>query len=179
MKIRATAGNDDIARVFIAETDGGKLLEFVESVQPPVPREEKWVLIVSTLYGCPGGCGFCDAGTHYEGRVPAHVMMEQIDYLIRRRYPDGSVPASNFKVQFARMGDPAFNEEVLDVLELLPAFYDAPGLVPCISSIAPRGSEDFFESLLNIRERLYPDRFQLQFSIHTTDPAKRDWLMPA
>ncbi|MBU8920620.1 MAG: radical SAM protein [Bacteroidales bacterium] len=178
MRVKASAGNDDIARVFIAETDDGKMLEFVESVQPPIPREKKWVLIISTLYGCPGGCRFCDAGTHYEGKVPASVMMEQIDHLVRRRYPDGRVPAEKFKVQLARMGEPAFNDEVLDVLEQLPSAYDAPGLIPAISTIAPEGREAFFERLLKIRDRLYPERFQLQFSIHTTDLEKRDWLVP-
>ena len=178
MRVKASAGNDDIARVFIAETEGGKMLEFVESVQPPLPREEKWVLIISTLYGCPGGCRFCDAGTHFEGKIPASVMMGQIDHLVRRRYPDGRVPAEKFKVQFARMGEPAFNDEVLDVLELLPSVYDAPGLIPAISTIAPEGREGFFERLLEIRNSHYPDNFQLQFSIHTTDVEKRDWLIP-
>ncbi len=51
MKITAKAGKEDIATVFIAEMDNGKLVEFVESVQPPIPREKKWVLIVSILYG--------------------------------------------------------------------------------------------------------------------------------
>ena len=69
MKITAKAGKEDIATVFIAEMDNGKLIEFVESVQPPIPREKKWVLIVSILYGCPIGCRFCDAGEYYMGKL--------------------------------------------------------------------------------------------------------------
>ena len=66
MKILAKTGTEDVAIVYIAEMDNGRLVEFVESVQPPIPREKKWVLIVSTLYGCPVGCRFCDAGEYYE-----------------------------------------------------------------------------------------------------------------
>ena len=56
MRVVRTTGDDDLARVFVAELADGAHVEFVESVQPPVPREEKWVLIVSTLKGCPVGC---------------------------------------------------------------------------------------------------------------------------
>jgi 23S rRNA (adenine2503-C2)-methyltransferase len=88
------------------------------------------------------------------------------------------VPAEKFKVQLARMGEPALNAAVLEVLRILPSRYDAPGLMPALSTIAPAGREDFFEKLLDINHDLYNGRFQLQFSLHTTDPEKRDWLLP-
>jgi len=96
-----------------------------------------------------------------------------------QRYPDLSVPAAKFKVQFARMGDPAFNPNVLDVLQELPRRYDAPGLMPCISTVAPQNCQGFFSRLLKIKRELYDKGdFQLQFSCHTTDPNKRDGLIP-
>ena len=178
MKVLAKAGNEEVATVYVAEMENGRLIEFVESVQPPIPREKKWVLIVSSLYGCPVGCRFCDAGGSYQGKLSEDEIMSQIDYLIRRRFPDGSVPVGKFKIQFARMGDPALNPAVLDVLEELPHRYDAPGLMPTLSTVAPAKSEPFFERLAEIKSELYRDRFQLQFSIHTTDKRKRDWLIP-
>jgi len=278
MKIVARTGSDDIAMVYVAETDNGRQVEFVESVQPPIPREKKWVLIISTLHGCPVGCRFCDAGNLYRGKLTKEEMLEQIDYLVRNRFPvrkdpngmgpggnnrnerkngnggnggndrnewrngnggndgndrnewkkgsgnggnnrnewkngnggndgndrnewrngsgnggngitDGNgrndeagaklqVPVEKFKIQFARMGEPAFNENVLDVLSELSGLYEAPGLMPSISTIAPRGTDAFFERLLEIKNRHYNGRFQLQFSIHTTDGRLRDWLMP-
>jgi len=69
MKILASTGREDVAMVYMAEIEQGKLVEFVESVQPPLPREKKWVLIVSTLFGCPVKCLMCDAGSHYEGKL--------------------------------------------------------------------------------------------------------------
>ena len=178
MKIKARAGTDDVAMVYIAEMDNGKLVEFVESVQPPLPREKKWVLIVSSLYGCPVGCRFCDAGEYYSGKLSKDDILAQIDYMVDQRFPDRKVPVDKFKIQFARMGEPAFNPSVIDALEELPVRYDAPGLLPTLSTIAPNSSARFFDWLLVVKKELYNDRFQLQFSIHSTDESLRDWLIP-
>ncbi len=179
MKVLATIGREDIAVVYIADTGAGRRVEFVESVQPPVPRDEKWVLIVSTLYGCPVRCRFCDAGSHYRGKLSARDMIAQVDCMVLRRYPDRRVPAGKFKVQFARMGEPAFNENVIDAMAELPKRFDAPGLMPAVSTIAPAGCGRFFDRLLDIKRNLFGGHFQLQFSIHTTDPDLRHWLVPA
>jgi 23S rRNA (adenine2503-C2)-methyltransferase len=80
------------------------------------------------------------------------------------------------------MGEPALNPAVIDALRTLPGAFDAPGLHVSLSTIAPTGgaTEDFFEKLIGVKDEFYPGgRFQLQFSIHTTDEAKRDELIPA
>jgi len=178
MKIVASAGNPDIAMVYVADFNGG-LVECVEAIQPPRTREEKWVLMISTLFGCPISCQMCDAGGHYRGKLTESEMYAQIDYLINQRYPDGFVPSKQLKIQFARMGEPALNPEVLDLLETLPGKLNAPGLLPSVSSIAPHGTDDFFERMTDIKNRVYPDgKFQFQFSIHTTDQQLRDELIP-
>jgi 23S rRNA (adenine2503-C2)-methyltransferase len=179
MKVIASTGREDIAMVYIAELEQGKLVEFVEAVQPPIPRDKKWVLLVSTMYGCPVGCAMCDAGGFYHGKVSKEDIFAQIDYMVRKHYPDGIIPSQQFKIQFARMGEPSFNLEVLDVLEELPQRYDVPGFMPSISSIAPNGTETFFERLLEIKKRKYSGgNFQFQFSIHTTDEEVRDQIIP-
>jgi 23S rRNA (adenine2503-C2)-methyltransferase len=77
------------------------------------------------------------------------------------------------------MGEPAFNLAVLDALEQLSSRYDAPGLMPSISTIAPHSTDAFFDGLIDVKNRLYPNgRFQFQFSIHTTDIALRDRMIP-
>ncbi|MFA4875115.1 MAG: radical SAM protein, partial [bacterium] len=84
-----------------------------------------------------------------------------------------------FKVQFARMGEPALNSAVLDVLRALPGRFDAPGLIPCIATVAPRSAVEWFEGLMRVRREVYGGRpFQLQLSINSTDDAERDRLMP-
>jgi 23S rRNA (adenine2503-C2)-methyltransferase len=179
MKIIASTGREDVAVVYIGELENEKLVEFVESIQPPIPREEKWVLLVSTMFGCPVGCKMCDAGGFYQGKPTKDEILDQIDFLVRKRYPDGCIPARQFKIQFARMGEPSLNAAVLDVLAELPRRYNAPGLMPSISTIAPAGTQAFFERLERIKREQYSGgNFQFQFSLHTTDPVLRDEIIP-
>ena len=81
MQILNATGREDIATVHIADMGGGKLVEFVESTQPPLTRDEKWVLIVSVLFGCPVKCLMCDAGDTFKGKLSKEQMFDQIDYL--------------------------------------------------------------------------------------------------
>lgn len=179
MKVIASTGREDVAMVYVIEFGDDRLVECVESVQPPIPRTDKWVLLVSTMFGCPIGCSMCDAGGHYQGKPTKDEIFSQIDFLVKKRYPDGRIPAKQFKIQFARMGEPSLNLSVLDVLEELPLRYEAPGLMPSLSSVAPQGSNEFFESLLEIKKRHYVNgHFQFQFSLHTTDQKLRDQIIP-
>ncbi|KPJ72257.1 radical SAM protein [candidate division TA06 bacterium DG_78] len=179
MRIINSFGKDELAKVYIAEFDDGSIVEFVESLQPPIPRQDKWVLIISTSFGCPVRCIICDAGGSYRGKLSVTQMLEQVDFLVSNRYPDQKIPAKKFKIQFARMGEPSFNEHVIEVLRKLPFRYEAPGLLPCISTIAPSGTDDFFDELVTIKKDIYcQGKFQLQFSVHSTDEKIRDTLMP-
>jgi 23S rRNA (adenine2503-C2)-methyltransferase len=98
--------------------------------------------------------------------------------MIREFYPDLNVPCEKFKIQFARMGEPSFNPNVLDLLENLPGLYNIPGFIPSLSTIAPRGTNSFFNRLLEIKKEKYPLSFQLQFSLHSTDKSQRTLFMP-
>ena len=180
LKLIGEMGRDDLATVFILENSRGKRLECVESLQPPLPRSEKWVLIISTLFGCPIGCRICDAGSTYSGKIPYDELLGQVDFLIGRRFPERTVGVKKFKIQFARMGEPLLNPAVFDLLESLPRLYEAPGLMPSFSTIAPRGCLRGLSRLKEIKDAWYGSgRFQLQFSIHSTDPAQRDEIIPA
>ena len=179
MKIIASTGKEEVAIVYIAEFGEGKKIELVESLQPPIPREEKWVLLVSSMFGCPVECIMCDAGGCYQGKLTRDELFAQIDYLVYKRFPDGRIPSRNFKIQFARMGEPSLNPAVLDVLAELPQRYHAPGLMPSISTVAPWGTNAFFRRLLTIKKEMYPGgKFQFQFSLHTTDAALRNRIIP-
>ena len=177
MEILGKYGKDDLAILYVAKIDG-KVVEFVESVQPPVPREEKWVLIISTLYGCPMQCLMCDAGEYYQGKVSKEAMLAQIEHMVLPRFPSKSIPIPKLKIQFARMGEPSLNSDVLKFLRELPITYKVPGLIPVISTVAPKGTEAFFEELFEIKNSLYANgHFQLQFSIHSTDIVeRRKWI---
>lgn len=179
MKVIASTGREDVAMVYVVDMGENRLIECVESIQPPIPREDKWVLLVSTMFGCPIGCSMCDAGGHYQGKPTKDQILAQIDFLVRKHYPDGIIPAKQFKIQFARMGEPTLNPQVLNVLDELPELYKAPGLMPSISTVAPKGCDDFLERLMEIKFNRYSNGyFQFQFSIHTTDEDLRDQIIP-
>lgn len=179
MKVIASTGREDVAMVYVVDMGENRLIECVESIQPPIPREDKWVLLVSTMFGCPIGCSMCDAGGHYQGKPTKEQILAQIDFLVRKHYPDGIIPAKQFKIQFARMGEPTLNPQVLNVLDELPELYKAPGLMPSISTVAPKGCDDFLERLMEIKFNRYSNGyFQFQFSIHTTDEDLRDQIIP-
>jgi 23S rRNA (adenine2503-C2)-methyltransferase len=181
MKILDVYGKEDLAKVYIASMreNDRYLVEFVESTQPPIPRDKKWVLIVSSLFGCPVGCKMCDAGGNFSGKLKTDEILQQIDFLVKKRYPEGIISIPKFKIQFARMGEPSMNPNVLKALSKLPEIYHAPGLLPSLSTVAPKSSKEFFEKLIQVKNQHYSNgRFQLQFSIHSTDPKKRDELIP-
>ncbi|MBN2400335.1 MAG: radical SAM protein [Candidatus Aminicenantes bacterium] len=179
MNVVASTGKDDLAMVYIARNSAGRYIEFVESLQAPLPREKKWVLIVSCLFGCPYCCRFCDAGGSYHGPLSRQEIEFQIDHLVAKRYPGGFIPSEKFKIQFARMGEPALNEAVLDVIAALPERLHAPGLILSLSTIAPTGCENFFERLLEIKEDFHAGSFQFQFSLHSSDEVKRREIIQA
>jgi 23S rRNA (adenine2503-C2)-methyltransferase len=179
MRLISSSGNPDLAMVHVAEDDIGRRIEFVDSIQPPRSREEKWVVIVSTMYGCPVGCQICDAGGGYKGKVDAEDMLWQVREAVAQRFGDGGPRTDMLKVQFARMGDPALNEGVLDALVGLRSAYPDDHVVASVSTVGPTAARGFLERLKKVKEEHYSEgAFQLQFSIHSTDMEVRLRLCP-
>jgi len=180
VEVMHSSGRGDLAMVHVARFRGDDryLAEFVSSLSGSRSPQEKWVAILSSQYGCPVGCPFCDAGDHFHGNLTKDELLAQLDHLVDARYPGRRVPTRKFKVQFARMGEPAFNPAVVDAIREMRTRYDAPGLMPCVSTVAPEKSGKFFDRLLSVKRELYDTSFQLQFSLHTTDTALREKLVP-
>ncbi|MBM3153340.1 MAG: radical SAM protein, partial [Chloroflexi bacterium] len=86
MNVFAIAGDAEVATVYMADMGRGRLIEFVEALQPPYSRDERWIMMVSTLFGCPVKCQICDAGGQYQGKPDAEEILAQIDYMVRRWY---------------------------------------------------------------------------------------------
>ena len=104
MKVFAMTSNPDLATVYMADMGDERMIEFVEACQPPYGRDEHWILMVSTLFGCPVKCQMCDAGGHYRGKPTAEEILKQIDYMVDEVFPGRRIPSRKFKIQFARMG---------------------------------------------------------------------------
>ena len=180
LKLLATRGEEDLALVHLLQWGGDarRQVETVDSIDPRYPRRKKSCIIVSTQLGCAVGCLMCDASSAFHGNLAASEILDQVRFVLARR--PGLVHTAKLKVHFARMGEPAHNAKaVLEALEKLPAVLPAPGLMPCLATVAPAGSASFFGELGGIKDRLYGEgRFQLQFSLNSTDPEVRRKLMP-
>jgi 23S rRNA (adenine2503-C2)-methyltransferase len=180
IELLTAAGMEGVAHVLVGRVDGrdDRLIELVDGLDTRLPRERKWIVNVSTQYGCPVGCPFCDAGFRFRGNVPAEVMIEQIEQVLARHPAALRRTCGKLKVHFARMGEPALNPDVLAVLDQLPEQIPNPDLWACVPTTAPRGGERWFEGLLEVKRRRFPGRFQLQFSLNTTSADVRRVLTP-
>jgi len=180
MRLLSSTGDPELAMVHVAEDNEGRRFEFVDSVQPPRPRSEKWVVIVSTMFGCPVGCRMCDAGGRPGGPIDAEGILWQVDAAVRQRFPSGRPETGMLKVQFARMGDPSLNPAVIEALDALPGRYPGTSVVASVSTVGLVGSRRFLRGLREVKDRRYGQgRFQLQFSVHSTNPVARRELIPA
>lgn len=178
MKVISKTGDPRFAEVYVARVRNNPeaLIEFVDAADPRYLKSEKWVIIVSTQIGCPIGCLMCDSGTYFLDNLTKDEIFAQIEHVF------ASCDIHNhpkLKIQFARMGEPSLNPAVLDVLEELPTRYPIKGLMPCVATTAPVVANGWFERLSEIKTKYYSGgRFQLQFSINSTDEAERDRIMP-
>ncbi len=176
-RILLKSGRPDLAEVYLAHMRGDRkyLVEFVDACAVAGgDRREKWVIIISTQFGCPAGCLMCDAGGGYLGDLTADEMLWEIRTVVEAHPELDPRACRKFKVQFARMGEPSLNDAVLDVIRRLGKEY--PNCIPCVATLAVAGREAWFKELLDLREGFRD--LQLQFSMNTTDTALRDELMP-
>lgn len=178
LEILKVVGRPDLAEVLVGRFSDGRCVEFVDAVDPNLPKSGKWVINLSTQFGCPVRCPFCDAGGGYRGDVSAAQLMAQVRAVLDRNPPGLKHTCRKLKVHFSRMGEPALNDAVIYALERLRADLPQTGLWACVATVAPRGRDEWFERLARLKERYFPGRFQLQFSLNSTDPETRRNLAP-
>lgn len=184
MKILERRDVPGLAGLYLAELpgEGMRLIEFVDTVEPGVRKEDKWVLMISTQFGCAVGCRMCDAGAMgFHGNLTAGEMLGQVRKVLSDNPALDPRAHPKLKIHFARMGEPALNPAVLEALRLLPSELPFPGLLPSLSTVAPKTpeAEAFLERLIEIKNAHYPGgRFQLQFSVHATEAGLRRKIVP-
>ena len=176
-EVMSVHGDLEVAEVAVLRFGSDRLAEVVDGLAPPLARRDKWVINVSTQFGCPVGCPFCDAAGPWRGNATAGEMLAQVAWALDR-HPGVAPGCRRLKVHFARMGEPSLNDDVPAAIEALPGLAASPGLWACVATVAPRGRERWFEALRDAKERRFQGRFQLQFSVQSTDPAARARLVP-
>lgn len=142
---------------------------------------EKWVITISSQYGCSMNCTFCDVPKVGPGlNATYHDMLDQILEGLKL-HPEIS-GTKRLNIHFARMGEPTFNGNVLDVAACLRRniydFWKGSGAVhPVVSTMLPNNNKKLLRFLdvwcTDIKNKLYEGDAGLQFSINSTSDEQR------
>jgi 23S rRNA (adenine2503-C2)-methyltransferase len=141
---------------------------------PLLPLTEKWVVTLSTQYGCSMGCKFCDVPEVGKGvNASFHDMMGQIAICLSR--PGKPAYSDRLNVHFARMGEPTFNKDVLNVAVALSQ-WKRYNVHPVVSTMMPNNCmylSRFIRDWMHIKNDIYNGNAGLQLSINSTDSNER------
>lgn len=149
-----------------------------------MPLNKKWVITISTQYGCSMNCKFCDVPKVGKGvNATSKDMLNQI-FLGLNLHPEIK-GTERLNIHFARMGEPTFNENVLDITACLRRYiYDFWGnskaVHPVVSTMMPKNNRNlgrFLDIWCNdIKNKLYDGDAGLQFSINSTNDEQREYM---
>lgn len=149
-----------------------------------MPLSEKWVITISTQYGCCMKCTFCDVpNVAWRGNATFDDLKAQL-YNAIKLFPDVRY-TERLNLHFARMGEPVFNEAVLEFSEWMirnkPQIARDTGLRievlhPVLTTSLPRKFKHLEERILRwcrIKNEDYNGQAGLQFSINSTSDEQR------
>lgn len=152
---------------------------------PCMPLSEKWVITVSTQYGCVMKCNFCDVPkVVWKGNVTFQDLQDQFYSAISAFPYIGYTERLN--LHFARMGEPIFNDAVFDFARWLYVkkkhIQDETGLRievihPVLTTSLPKEYKKLGQKInewCSIKNILYNGQAGLQFSINSTSPTQRE-----
>lgn len=144
-----------------------------------MPLEKKWVITISTQYGCSMGCNFCDVPRVGPGKNATE------DDLIRqvltgiKLHPEVKT-TKRLNIHFARMGEPTWNPNVLDATKWLKTHIDPEYKIhPVVSTMMPIHNEwlkTFIHTWMRIKNRLLYGEAGLQLSINSTNESERSLM---
>lgn len=154
--------------------------------RPCMPLSEKWVMTLSTQYGCIMDCNFCSVPkVKWAGNASFQDLLGQF-ILARELFPSVKY-TERLNLHFARMGEPIFNEAVFLFAEYvynnkktLQSELDLRIEVfhPVLTTSLPKDFHLLEERILrwccDIKNYLYNGQAGLQFSINSTDETQRE-----
>ena len=150
-----------------------------------MPLEDKWVITISTQYGCSMGCRFCDVPK--VGKGINATFNDLVQQVLTGIHLHPEVKSSNhLNIHFARMGEPSWNPNVLDAAKWFKTHLyrnDDGGIQynihPVVSTMMPRKNEwlkTFIHTWMRIKNRVYEGNAGLQLSINSTNEKEREHM---
>ena len=147
--------------------------------QQLMPLTEKWVITISTQYGCRQHCKFCDAPRVGNGRNATLGDLQGQLLAGIQLHPEVTT-TKRLNVHLARMGEPTWNPNVLDFAKWMKEHIDPEFTVhPVLSTMMPSGNEWLKTSIhtwMRIKNRVYGGNAGLQLSINSTDDDERAYM---
>lgn len=144
---------------------------------PLIPLERKWVLTISTQYGCSMGCTFCDVPKVGPG-INATLSDLQKQVISGLQLHPEVEWSNRLNIHYARMGEPTFNPAVLDHAKWMKDHIDPEySTHPVLTTMMPKGNEwlkTFIHTWVRIKNRVYRGNAGLQISINSTDESVRE-----
>lgn len=141
-----------------------------------LPLSEKWVITISTQYGCSMGCTFCDVPKVGPGRNTTLTDLTDQILVALQMHPEVRT-TKRLNVHFARMGEPTWNPNVLECSMWLKQLIDGRYKVhPVVSTMMPRYNrklESFIQKWISIKNYIYDGNAGLQLSINSTNDSER------
>ena len=131
-------------------------------------RNERWLIGISTMSGCPIKCRFCCTSVLKKWRnLTAEEMVEQVDFVVNNNPQYDFRNSKEFKCNMTRMGEPFLNiENVKKAIEILIQKY--PNIHIFVSTIGIKDSDFSF----------IKGNITLQLSLHSLDENRRNELIP-
>jgi 23S rRNA (adenine2503-C2)-methyltransferase len=152
--------------------------------------EEKWVITVSTQYGCSMRCSFCDVPKVGAGRNASVEDLVDQFWAAFGLHPEVTY-SKRINLHYARMGEPTWNRDVLHsayaINERLKGNnpdrsvgrYGPYTLHPVISTMMPRYNKDLEAFLLEwceMKNGYFHGNAGLQLSINSTSDKERELM---
>jgi 23S rRNA (adenine2503-C2)-methyltransferase len=152
-----------------------------------MPLSEKWVMTLSTQYGCLSSCTFCDVPKiNYLGNATFDDLYSQ--FKSARSLFENVKYTERLNIHFARMGEPTYNKNVLDFTNFLIREKEkvqndlslrTEVIHPVLTSMMPRNHKKLSEVLLewiHIKNVFYKGQAGIQLSINSTNDSQRDQM---
>lgn len=150
----------------------------IEKVEhKPVDITQKLVVTVSSQKGCSERCKFCDC-PHFKFRGNCSVW-ELVNEITGGVALSGIKRGKRLNVHFARMGEPTYNPDVIEVAKIVGGLCEGrfEEYHPVVSTMMPKnnkGLKSFLERWTALQNSEWNGGVGLQFSINTLDESERD-----
>jgi 23S rRNA (adenine2503-C2)-methyltransferase len=145
-----------------------------------MPLKNKWVITISSQYGCSMNCNFCDVPKVGKGR---NASLKDLDrQLVSAILSQPCTETDRLNIHYARMGEPTFNPDILkhahpsELARTARKYINAKIIHPVLSTMLPKNNrflKDFLRYWCSMKNNDYKGDAGLQFSINSTSDEQR------